>query len=406
MLRSITKSFLFLALAAATVMSCDNDGGSGSVTPEEAGEYAISFSADNGSQYLLSVKDLTSGEISPVGKGVDVTSIFTWGENIVQKGKFFYHLDPNAGKFGKYKFENDVLTTISEIAFTEFPSPYLGWHVWISENQLMFGPRSSNLFSIINTETMTIVKSGQLDQSKVPAGHTIRIFSAVPKNNQLLFGFGLYNEETRVHYDSTYLASVNLPNLDGFSMKSRDGRSAPMGTLRNGYYSQFVDGDDTYIMTIPIPRLGGNKPKMPTGFYKVGASSSELDKNYFFNTSAQFNMDNQLGVINLGNGKAIIINAHDAATNVKTGDDWWYAAMWQYYVVDYRNQKVLKKLDFPLLMNSRSSVVHNGVAHIAVNDPNADAVYVWAYDPDKDTLTKGLKVIGSNDDTPILYKLN
>ncbi len=406
MLSSIKTSFLFLGLAAMTAMSCDNDDDGGSVAPAEPGEYAISFRADNGSQYLLSVSDLKSGEISPVGKGVDVTGIFTWGENIIQKGNFFYHLDPNAGKFGKYKFQSDVLTTVAEIPFTEFPSPYLGWHVWVSDTQLMFGPRSSNLFVIVNTETMRIEKSGQLDQSKVPAGHTIRIFSAVPKNNQLLFGFGLYNEATRVHYDSTYMASVNLPNLDGFTLTSRDGRSAPMGTLRNGYYSQFVDGNDTYIMTIPMPRLGGSKANMPTGFFKVGANTTELDKNYFFNTSALLNKDNQLGVINLGNGKGIIINAHDAANNVKTSDDWWYAAMWQYYVVDYRNQKILKKLDFPLLMNSRSSVVHNGNAYIAVNDPNADAVYIWEYDADKDTLTKGLKVIGGSDDTPILYKLN
>lgn len=399
------KNALLIALAAGTLSACNNDDNENSVTPEEPAEYAVIFTADNGNDYLLSASSLTEGTITPVGNGTDVTNIFTWGENIIQKGRMFYHLNPTSGKFGKYRFENDVLTTESEIAFTAFPSPYLGWHVWLDENQVMFGPRSSNLYAIINVSTMTIVKTGEFDTSTIPADHTRRIFSAIPQGDKLLIGYGLYNSVTQVHYDSSYMAVMDFPSLTNLKVTSKDGRSAPIGALRNRYFSQFTENGNTYILTHPIA-LGANKPAMPTGFYRVKQDNHEIDPGYFFNVSSITGGDKQLGVCYLGNGKVILINAHNAETNVKEWNDWWYAAMWQYLVVDINTQQVVRTLDFPPLLNSSSAVVHNGKAYIAVNDPNADAIYVWEYDSEKDTLTKGLKVMGGSNNTPTLFKLS
>ncbi len=386
------------------VYSCSNNKNE-DPAPKTPGEYAVIFTADNGNSYLLGASSLTEGVISPVGKGTDVTNIFTWEENIIQKGRDFYHLNPNAGKFGKYRFENDVLTTVSEIVFTAFPSPYLGWHVWLDENQLMFGPRSSNLYAIVNTSSMTLVKSGEFEKTGIPADHSRRIFSAIPKGNKLLIGYGLYNEATKVHYDSSYLAVMDFPSLTNLKVTSKDGRSAPIGALRNGYFSQFTEAGNTYILTHPIA-LGANKPDMPTGFYRVKEGSNEIDPGYFFNVSSIRGGDKQLGVGYLGNGKAILISAHDAETNVKEWDDWWYATMWEYLVVDVNTQQLVRKLDLPLVLNSRSAVVHEGNAYIAVNDPNADAIYVWEYNSEKDTFKKGLKVEGGSNNTPTLFKLN
>ncbi|MEJ5053219.1 hypothetical protein [Sphingobacterium sp. MYb382] len=86
--------------------------------------------------------------------------------------------------------------------------------------------------------------------------------------------------------------------------------------------------------------------------------------------------------------------------------DWWYASMWQYIVVDVNTQKVVHKLEFPLLGNSRSAVVHQGKAYIAVNDTKADGVYIWEYDSATNKLTKGAKIDGADEDTPVIYKLN
>jgi hypothetical protein len=68
--------------------------------------------------------------------------------------------------------------------------------------------------------------------------------------------------------------------------------------------------------------------------------------------------------------------------------------------------KSYQKLDFPLVSNSRSAVVLNGNAYIAVNDPKADAIYIWEYNPTTDKLTKGAKILGGNADTPMLYNLD
>jgi hypothetical protein len=74
--------------------------------------------------------------------------------------------------------------------------------------------------------------------------------------------------------------------------------------------------------------------------------------------------------------------------------------------VDVSTQKLVRKLDLPPVLNSRSAVIHEGKAYIAVNDPNADAIYVWEYDGEKDTFKKGLKVEGGSNNTPTLFKLN
>jgi len=144
---------------------------------------------------------------------------------------------------------------------------------------------------------------------------------------------------------------------------------------------------------------------MPSGFFRIKDGDTKLDPDYFFNVSALRNGDNQVGVQYLGNGKALLMSAHDAANNVKNRDDWWYAAMWEYLIVDVTTQKVIKKLDFPLVANSRSAIVDNGKAYIAVNDPKADAIYIWEYDPANDKLTRGAKIKGGDNDTPILFKL-
>lgn len=404
---SLRRRFYAIILAmatTATILSCSDSNSDG---PEVIAnpEFAIIVGTENG-RYLLPVENLMAGNISPVGKGTNVSQILTWEENVIQKGRDFYHVDPDASKFGKYRFENGALRTVREIPFTQLPALYLGWHVWLSETELMIGPRSSNFYAIIDVNSMVVTKHGEFDRTGIPEKHSRCIFSVIPQGNKILLGYGLYNEETQVHYDKSYTAVLDYPGFNNLTVTSEDERSAPIGALRNGYFSQFKDKGYTYILAHTMPVLGGNKPNMPTGFFRIKDGETKIDPNYFFNTSAQLAGDNQLGVADLGNGKALLINAHDTKTNIKEFNDWWYAAMWQYIVVDVNTQQVVHKLDFPLLGNSRSAVVHNGKAYIAVNDAKADGVYIWEYDSSTNKLTKGAKIDGADGDTPVIYKLN
>ncbi len=400
------KPFKFLlgaAVAAAMIASCNDDP---STPPEiiEDPEFAIIVGTDNG-RFILPVDDLMSGTISPVGKGTDVSTILTWEENVIQKERDIYHVDPNAAKFGKYRFEDGVLKTVQEIPFSYLPSLYIGWHAWIDDEQLILGPRGDNFYAIVNVKDMVVTKSGEFDRTGIPADHVRRVYSVIPKGDKLLLGYALYDEKAQTDYNKSYLAVLDFPSLENLQQTSEDDRSAPIGALRNGYFANFAEGGNTYILTHPIP-LGANKPDVPTGFFRVKDGSNQIDPDYFFDVSALRDGDQQLGVAYLGNGKALLISAHDTKTNVKEWNDWWYAAMWQYLVVDVNTQKVVNVLDFPLLGNSRSAVVHNGKAYIAVNDPSADAVYIWEYDSNTNQLTRGAKVDGADNDTPMLYKLN
>ncbi|MFD2744414.1 MULTISPECIES: hypothetical protein [Sphingobacterium] len=391
-----------LATLGFTTTSCSDD----SPAPDEIvdPEFAVIVGTDNG-RYMLPIEDLMSGVISPVGKGTNVSEILTWEENLVQKGRDIYHVNPNSNKFGKYRFEDGVLKTIREIPFSQLPSLYLGWHAWLSDTELMFGARSDNFYAVVDVEKMEVTKSGEFDKTGIPEKHSRRVFSVIPQGNKLFIGYGLYNEETQVHYDKSYTGTVDYPTLSNFQETGEDARSAPLGTVRNSYFSNFKDNGYTYILTIPMPVLGGGKAGLPTGIYRIKDGDNKIDPNYFFNISAQRGGDNQLGVSYIGNGKALLISAHDTQTNIKEFNDWWYAAMWEYLIVDVNTQQVIKKLDFPLVGNSRSGVVHNGKAYIAVNDPKADGVYVWEYDSNMDKLTRGARIDGADGDTPMLYRL-
>lgn len=403
------RSLLFAAalFTAASITACSKSkGGDTGPGPEGNPEFAIHYSTSKGS-YLLPIHDLMSGVITPVGKGTDVTSIFTWGENIIQKGKYFYTVEPNSGKFGKYSFEKGVLETVKEIPFTAMSYLYLGWHTWIDGKTLMIGGRGNSEYAVINVDNMTIEKSGVFNTGKeLPKDHTLSVNSITPQGSKVFLTFMVRNEVTKLTYDTAYTASVDYPSLNNFKITGKDTRSAPPGALRNGYFHKFSDQGNTYVLTHPMPMLGGNKPNMPTGFYRIKDGATVLDPGYFFNISALSQGDNQLGVEYLGNGKALLINARDAKNVVKEKNDWWYKPMWEYIVVDVNAQKIVKKLDFPPLLNSRSAVVHNGKAYIAVNDAKADAIYIWEYDSNTDKLTKGAKVEGGDGDTPVLYKLN
>src|SRR5690606_30195166 len=201
----------------------------------------------------------------------------------------------------------------------------------------------------------------------------------------------------------SYTATLDYPSMTNLQVTGEDDRSAPLGTVRNSYFSNFKDNGYTYILTIPMPVLGGGKAELPTAIYRVKDGEYKLDPNYFFNISAQRGGDNQLGVTYIGNGKAMLISAHDTDTNIKEFNDWWYAAMWEYLIIDVNTQQVVKKLDFPSVGNSRSGVVHNGKAYIAVNDPNADGEYIWEDEYSTDRLTRGACVDVCNVDTPRLY---
>lgn len=399
--RALALSFSAFAILAAC--SSDKDGGD-TPTPVADPEFAVAIGTDNG-RYLLPIKDLMSGKISPVGQGTNVSTIFTWEENIIQKGRDFYHVNPDASKFGKYRFEDGVLKTVKEIPFSHLPSLYIGWHIWIDDANLMVGPRGSNHYAIINVKDMAVTKSGEFDRKDIPEKFNRRVYSVIPRGNKLIIGFDLYNEETQKTNRKSYTAELDYPSLTNLKVTGEDSKSAPLGALRNGYLGHLDSEGDTYILTHPIP-LGAGYEELPTAFYRVNKNDNKLDPNYFFNISNLLNGDQQLGVVDLGNSKVLLINAHDTKTHVKEWNDWWYAAMWQYVVVDIKAQKIVRKLDFPLLGNSRSAVVHQGKAYIAVNDPTADAVYVWEYDSNTDKLTKGAKIEGADGDTPMLYKLN
>lgn len=396
---------LALATTALTAVSCSDKNGPDGPDQVLNPEYAVTIRTTNG-RYMLPVESLMNGKISPVGKGTNITDLLPWEENVVQRGRDFYSLNPDNATFGKFRFENGVLTTIKEIPFAQLPALYLGWHAWLSESELIIGPRSSNFYAVIDVNKMEVTKSGEFDRTGIPEEHTRRVFSVIPQGNKIVIGYGLYNEKTKVHYDKSYTAVMDAPAMNNLKVTSEDERSAPLGAVRNGYFSKFKENGYTYILTHTMPVLGGNKPSMPTGFLRIKDGEYKIDPSYFFNTSAQLAGDNQLGVTYLGNGKAILINAHDTKTNVKVHDDWWYAAMWEYVVIDVNTQKVVHKLDFPLLGSSRSAVVNQGKAYIAVNDLKADGVYIWEYDSATDKMTKGAKIEGSDGDTPVLYKLN
>ncbi len=383
---------MVMLLAAISLNSCKKDKDP-EPTPELSNYILYGSSGTPAANYMLYSNDLSGGNITSVGNGIELTGKLRDMRWVIRKNRDFYNLDDAAKKLSKYKLEGNGFTTVAEIPFSHFS--YMLWHQWLDDTTLIIGGNTDDgqtlNYVVVNTTNLTITKSGNFTLPVPAAGKRITACAGIIKDNKLFLTYSYTDDNyTSGSFsdDISYLAVMDYPSLAN-PILSQDSRSAFPGTARTGAQSTFVYNNDIYIITSPIAFNGDNITK-PTGIYRIKNGETTFDKDYFFNLSALTNNNDPDGLLYLGDGKLFARNYKDE--NVVTWADWSKPIV-EYLYIDLPNKKITK-MDVPVSYGGATTYVYeDGKIYFQVKT-DADGIYIYEYNTNTNKLAKGLKVSG------------
>ncbi|AOM79217.1 DUF4374 domain-containing protein [Pedobacter steynii] len=356
-------------------------------TTPDANKFAIVGGLNNPTAlYLLTTGDLSTGVVTTVGKGTEIS-----GWSRLLKNGFYYNLANN--KFSKSKLENSILTEVAAIPVTG--NVMNGY--WLNDNTVLFSGGNSTAanaimnYTIVNTESMTIVKTGSFGKQLLqPTDKSIYTSSCFLKGDKLYVTYAIYNSNWTAT-DTAYLASAPYPALDQVTI-TKDTRSTYPGSFAPITPNSVNYNNDVYMISNTGDRWGVN-PAKPTGIFRIKNGATAFDSDYFFNLSAISDGNREYyGLWDLGNGKAITrMGRKDLLVEF---DDYNNKDVFEYYVIDVVN-KTRTKLDLPLDKGVLVSpvLVEDNKAYIAISS-SSQGKFVWTYDISSAKLTKGLEIKG------------
>lgn len=366
------------------------------VTPEGTA-YALFGSvgtAPNVQSLILQTNNLTEGTVSALGNGLDITGSNFSRRSTIQKDGFFYNIDGVAGKLGKYKLTNGKLETIREVPFADIT--LFNWFQWIDANTLLLTADGETKFNyaIINTENLTVTKTGTLPVPAPANGGAMFIGVHHVRDGKLHLFYSHFDGPNYEAEDTSRVAVMDYPAMTNVTI-SKDTRSTYPGCGYGNTPGAFEDENgDIYVITGPGP-WSAYRPELPTGIFRVKKGARVFDPSYFFNTTKATAGEQQQGMWYLGNGKALVKSANPTVAVYPN-------FAFDYYVADVRTQ-TMTKLELPKSnANFKGEVlVENGKARIAIDTDG----YVYTYDPATGSITKGLKVNGLNS-VDLLLRVN
>lgn len=376
-----------LSMALIGFSSCSNDDKKETDETTTGEEFVFAGGVNNPSaDYMLTSGTLNSGFVSANGNGAEIT-----GNGRLFKNGFYYKIA--SGKLSKFKFEKNLLTLSKEITLAGNAL----WSYWLNDNTLIVwngtasAPSTDLTYNIVNTDDLSIAKSGTLTLTGLQAtDKAIYLSGSTLNNGKLYLPYVVYHSG----WTSTsvaYLASVDYPSMTNLKIDT-DSRSGALGTFSTLMGGTIKYNNDLYIITDCGDRWGSVADK-PSAIFKVSNGASEINADYFFDLSAISDGNKEFyGLYDLGNGKGITrLGKKDV---LLTFDDYNGSDVFEYYVVDVA-AKTKTKLNLPLSQYVSSSpvLVENGKAYILVST-KANGNFVYTYDINSGSLSKGIEVKG------------
>lgn len=403
----VVRLFISVILLVA-VSSCREHR---TANPHLAKNYSIYILGKDGKQYIIETDSLTaaSGVRYPESQGTELTDQ-EMDRDIIVKDHSYYHLDRKKALFIKYKIAGAALEPLLKLPIKDFS---IENYYWIGKDTLLltglnFSKFNQVKYAMVNTGTMKMIRDGEISIMKPSNGFTsMSIGFAERRKNKLYVGYTYHKQLSRSSYttsDTTFVSTLSYPDMKVLKT-AKDTRSTYPGGINTIQSYAFNDeSGDYYYMSCPGIALG-NRPDLPTAIFRINAGADQPDNNYFFNISGSVIQNHAYGMWYLGSGQAIIRS--ERKDLYKGLGDHYSTAHFEFFLLDIRNGKVLKKLGLPLDKGTRREcvIVEGDNAYIAVNSTK-NGNYIWIYNRQTGTLKKGLKLAGNTDFIMRIDKLN
>lgn len=405
MMQKIMKLAVVAACMLLVFSACKESNNSGETPDPEDKQFLTWVTTGNPEgDYLLASTSLLDGKVTPLGAGIDATSLGIYAFSTTDKDGYIYTLVDH--KFTKSQIEGNQLKTLGSLVISDIN--YLDcYYFWDGDNLLLFQnvstANSKPIYVIIDTQKLEITASGTVDipvwptdkvtdsnGKEVPVRIEIRIVEL--RDGKLLVGWA-YNSETGDL--KTHTANFDYPAMNNPKDVSDNDYKLWSNMSGGAQYDHvsFTDEEGDYYV--------GNQRTDKPGFYgfvRIKKGQTAVDPTY------KFDFDNDrliVKTIPVGNGKAIAQFYNDDASG--SG----YSITTQY--IDLRNKTIIADLNQLGLPSSiyyaiKPVTIDEGKAYIAVASAD-QGNFVWEYDPSSNKLAKGLEIEGGVTEIPYLTRL-
>jgi len=315
--------------------------------------------------------------------------------DLIVRNGFYFRVKKNF--FYKYSSANRQLEKVDSVPLQDF---LLHNFHWIDPDTLLLIGTSADYkhtkYAKINTRDMQATE-GSLTIPPLFAGYTaMNVGVSQLKNGKLWVGYNYCTKQDTRYFngDTSYLALFSYPGMQRLEL-IKDMRSVYPGGENTVEPASFEDEKGNfYFLACPGIAMGDRVDK-PTGIYRIPSKGNQLDSTYFFDVSASPIQNHAYSMYYLGKEKALIRS--ERKDLYKNWEEHWKVAHYEFYVIDLKTQSVTK-LDLPLDKGTRRQcvIVEDNKAYISLNSDTAGN-YIWVYNIDQHSLSKGLQFTGGTD---------
>lgn len=390
MFKSLKSIPFFIALFLVPFLDSCKKSDSDTVDPvEETQEkYTVWLqigSWPNTTQYILGTNTLTEGSIDLTGHGAEVTGKSAYG--IITKDGYYYYYNTTTGRLSKFKYENEVYTTVLEVPYTHLAD--ISGFSWINDTTLFLigtdGDGAKMHYSVVETGTLKVT-NGVLDAPAVPTGYEdFNLGNVEYTNGKVFVQFGYSGTYPSAWDSKMYIGVVDYATLK-YEKTLESSTSAGPGTNKLWLSSSFVDDNgDTYFATnVEWSRITDRK----SAIYRIKKGTTVLDDTYAV-TQASVGYEG-VGLWYIGGTNAILKYIDPAVTT---------DAKYAFAVFNLSTGKITRKLtEIPNDQDAyiQNIIVEDGKVYMITNAETGKD-YVYIYDIAAQTVKTGLELVGGYD---------
>lgn len=399
------KSALWCVALIAVLLGHSGCRDNTTATDADTLRYSLYIMDKEGNEYLVPVSSLEKDTVIPEEKGIKL-DLQQMQRDLIMRDGYCYR--KSGELFHKYKITDKALVPAGTMKLEDF---YVCNYLWLHKDTLLLitidKSSQHTKYAKVYVPEMQLVQTAPLDIPP-PFGNYSFISVGVSylKNDRLFLGYAYHFHDTKDLYttgDTSYLAVVKYPEMRVLTIL-KDTRSIYPGNENTIEPGSFTDEKgDFYFLACPGVAMG-NHPTKPTGLYRILKDENKLDSSYFFNISASQIQNHAYSIYYIGNEKAIIRN--ERKDLFSSWNDHWKVPHFEFYVLDLQTQQVTK-LALPLDKGTRRQCVlqEGNKVYISINS-DKEGNYIWIYNLEDNSLTKGLHITGNSDFILRMDKVN